>query len=105
VPPGSESEELLILAERTGEPEETLGERIRAAVAERTSIQPHTVEILAPGTLPRTSSGKLRRQEALRRYLAGELAPPRKITVTGVVAEMARGAAALAWSRLRRKDA
>jgi hypothetical protein len=59
------------------------------------------VEILPPGTLPRTSSGKMRRQEALRRYLAGELAPPKQVTARSVAAEMARGAAALAWSRVR----
>ncbi len=35
---------------------------------------------LEPGTLPRTSSGKLRRRETLRLYLAGELAPPAKVT-------------------------
>jgi fatty-acyl-CoA synthase len=101
VPEASESEELLILAEHADARDEALPERIRAAVAERTSIRPHTVVILEPGTLPRTSSGKLRRQEALRRYLAGELAPPKKVTATSVAAELARGAAALAWSRLR----
>jgi fatty-acyl-CoA synthase len=101
LPEASESEELLILAEHAGARDEALPERIRAAVAERTSIRPHTVVILEPGTLPRTSSGKLRRQEALRRYLAGELAPPKKVTATSVAAELARGAAALAWSRLR----
>ena len=101
VPEASGSEELLVLAERAGAPDETLPERIRMAIGERTGIRPHTVEILQPGTLPRTSSGKLRRQEALRRYLAGELAPPKKISARGMVAEMARGAAALAWSRVR----
>jgi acyl-CoA synthetase (AMP-forming)/AMP-acid ligase II len=102
VPEPSGSEELLILAERAGGPaDETLPERVRAAIVERTGIRPHTVEILQPGTLPRTSSGKLRRQEALRRYLAGELTPPKKVTARSVAAEMARGAAALAWSRVR----
>jgi fatty-acyl-CoA synthase len=101
VPEPSGSEELLILAESAGPPDETLPDRIRTAISERTGIRPHTVTILQPGTLPRTSSGKLRRREALRRYLAGELAPPKKVTARGMVAEMARGAAALAWSRVR----
>ncbi|HZA13345.1 MAG TPA: fatty acyl-AMP ligase [Myxococcaceae bacterium] len=102
VPESSQSEELLILAERAGAPDATLPERIRTAIAERTSIRPHTVEILEPGTLPRTSSGKLRRQEALRRYLAGELARPKRTTASGVALELVRGAAALAWFGLRR---
>ena len=104
VPEPSGSEELLVLAERAdaaGAVDPTLPDRIRAAIGERMGIRPHTVEILAPGTLPRTSSGKMRRQEALRRYLAGELAPPKRVTARSVAAEMARGAAALAWSRVR----
>jgi fatty-acyl-CoA synthase len=101
VPEPSGSEELLILAERAGAPDETLPERVRAAIGERTGVRPHTVEILEPGTLPRTSSGKLRRQEALRRYLAGELAPPKKVTAASMVAQMGRGLAALALSRVR----
>jgi fatty-acyl-CoA synthase len=36
-------------------------------------VSPARIEVVAPGTLPVTSSGKLRRQEALRRFLAGEL--------------------------------
>jgi fatty-acyl-CoA synthase len=43
------------------------GARGADAVVERTGVRAHTVvELLAPGTLPRTSSGKLRRAEALR---------------------------------------
>jgi hypothetical protein len=42
-------------------------------VLERTGLDPDEVVVLAPGSLPRTSSGKLRRQEALRRHLEGEL--------------------------------
>jgi acyl-CoA synthetase (AMP-forming)/AMP-acid ligase II len=102
VPESSSGEELLILAERSGPADATLAERIRTAIAERTSIRPHTVEILEPGTLPRTSSGKLRRQEALRRYLAAELAPPAPVSATRLAAQLVRGAAALAWSGLRR---
>jgi hypothetical protein len=38
-------------------------------------VLPGRVAVVPPGTLPLTSSGKLRRGEALRRFLAGELAP------------------------------
>jgi acyl-CoA synthetase (AMP-forming)/AMP-acid ligase II len=50
-----------------------LGEAARSAVLERTGLAADEVIVLAPGSLPRTSSGKLRRQEALRRHLRGEL--------------------------------
>lgn len=96
-PEGGQDEALLILAERAGAgAEEAVEERIRAAVVEATGVRPHTVRLLEPGTLPRTSSGKLRRTEALRRYLAGELAPPKKVGMVGMAVEMAKSALAMA---------
>jgi acyl-CoA synthetase (AMP-forming)/AMP-acid ligase II len=81
IPPGAGGEALLILAERArgGDPERdaALTEEIRAAVIERTAVRPHEIHVLPPGTLPRTSSGKPRRAEALRRFLAGEVVPLR----------------------------
>jgi acyl-CoA synthetase (AMP-forming)/AMP-acid ligase II len=127
VPEGG-SEELLVLAEvtestsgpstgsgRTGGPSTGSGraggpstgsgragdleERIRAAVLQRTGIRPHTVKLLSPGTLPRTSSGKLRRSEALRRFLADELSAPLRPTPLRLAMEMAKSAVALARTR------
>nr|AYM54023.1 AMP-binding protein [Pyxidicoccus fallax] len=96
-PEGGQDEALLILAERAGDgADEEVEERIRAAVVEATGVRPHTVRLLAPGTLPRTSSGKLRRAEALRRYLAGELSPPKKVGMVGMAVEMAKSALAMA---------
>ena len=100
VPPGEESESLLLLAECTAEPSAALLDAVVGAVLERTGIKPHTVELLAPGTLPRTSSGKLRRGESLRRFLAGELSPPKPVTTVRVAAEMAKSALAYAKARL-----
>ncbi|WIG93280.1 fatty acyl-AMP ligase [Myxococcus sp. SDU36] len=95
-PEGAEDEALLILAERAGQDaDDVVEERIRAAVVETTGVRPHTVRLLVPGTLPRTSSGKLRRAEALRRYLAEELAPPKKVGAVGLAVEMARSALAM----------
>ena len=54
-----------------------LPEECRAATLRGTGLALDTIVVLAPGTLPRTSSGKLRRGETLRLYLAGTLAPPR----------------------------
>jgi acyl-CoA synthetase (AMP-forming)/AMP-acid ligase II len=99
-PEGSEDEALLLLAERNGPEAQdaAVEERARAAVLEATGIRPHTVTMLEPGTLPRTSSGKLRRSEALRRYLSGELKPPRKVGPVGLAVEMARSAMAFVRS-------
>lgn len=47
------------------------------AIIGATGIRPDQVVVVQPGAIPRTSSGKLRRQEALRRHLQGCLAPPR----------------------------
>lgn len=73
IPEGSDSEELLILAERTdnlegGDPVR----EIRRAILEATGVRAHTVLMLPRDTLRRTSSGKIRRREALQRFLAGE---------------------------------
>ncbi len=102
-PEGGAGEALLLLAERAREgreADEQLETSIRRAVLERTGIAPHTVRILAPGTLPRTSSGKLRRGEALRRYQAGALAPPSGGLVRLAVAA-ARSQLAFARARTR----
>jgi acyl-CoA synthetase (AMP-forming)/AMP-acid ligase II len=57
--------------EATGEEREALPVACREAVLGATGLAVDRVVTLAPGTLPRTSSGKLRRGEALRRYLGG----------------------------------
>jgi len=109
VPDGSDQEELLLLVERAraaGPPAveaPRLAEMVRRAVLERTGVRAWKVELLAPGTLPRTSSGKMRRGEALRRFLAGTLLPPRRVTGLGLVRELARSA--LAQARAGRRPA
>jgi hypothetical protein len=57
------------------------------------------VEVVTPGTLPRTSSGKLRRQEALRRYLCDELRPPVRVTPLRLAGAVARSSLELAKMR------
>ena len=101
--PDGRGEELLILVERSRESalgEAAIAAAVRQAVTERTGVSPHTVAVLAPGSLPRTSSGKMRRAEALRRWRAGALLPPRPVTALGVAREMARSA--LGYARARR---
>jgi acyl-CoA synthetase (AMP-forming)/AMP-acid ligase II len=102
VPPEGDGEELLVLAERVRgarEPGPALETEIRAAVLSHTGVKAHTVRLLEPGTLPRTSSGKMRRAEALRRFLDGTLLPPRKVNVLSLAREVARSGIASARSR------
>jgi acyl-CoA synthetase (AMP-forming)/AMP-acid ligase II len=98
-PPGSEEEALLLLVEQGKERTPHLADAVREAVMARTAICPHTVEILAPGTLPRTSSGKLRRQKALRQYLTGQLRPPREVNAFTLGWEAVRSSLAFARTR------
>jgi acyl-CoA synthetase (AMP-forming)/AMP-acid ligase II len=103
--PAAGGEGLVLLAERgrgAREDDGALAARAREAVLARTGIAPDAVRILAPGTLPRTSSGKLRRAEARRRLEAGALAPPRRVTAFGLALDAARGV--LAGARARRGD-
>jgi fatty-acyl-CoA synthase len=83
-------EELAMLVERDGEALPGLEELISVRVVERTGIKPQAVHLLAPGTLPRTSSGKLRRAEAARQLEAGELRAPDAVTLLHLAKEMAR---------------
>ncbi len=84
LPEGAPSEVLLLFVEHrreaTAEQVAGLPSACAEAVLAATGLQAGQVLALAPGTLPRTSSGKLRRQEALRLHLAGELAPPERVT-------------------------
>jgi acyl-CoA synthetase (AMP-forming)/AMP-acid ligase II len=85
--PTPEGEVLALLVEADGAADP---EQIRSRVTERTGIRPHQIHLLAPGTLPRTSSGKLRRREALRQLQSGELRPPDPVTVLHIAREAAR---------------
>jgi fatty-acyl-CoA synthase len=93
--PTAEGEQLALLVETDGAAD---AEQIRARVTEQTGIRPYEVHLLAPGTLPRTSSGKLRRTEALRQLQSGELKPPDRVTLLHVATETARSLLArLQW--------
>jgi fatty-acyl-CoA synthase len=62
------------LATYTGR--KTLVSAVNTTVAEHTGLAPAEIVTLRPGVLPKTTSGKLRRAETRRRYLAGELTEP-----------------------------
>ncbi len=106
LPEGASGERLLLLVEaRRGVARDRFSSIAAACgAAARTSsgLDPDVVEVLPPGTLPRTSSGKLRRAEALRRWLAGELGPPEPVDRLRLGAAMIRSSLAFArlhWNR------
>ena len=76
LPEGGDQEELWLFAEEgfgsRPSPKEVAREGRRQILAE-TGLLAAEVRLLRPRTLPRTSSGKLRRRRTLEAYLAGEL--------------------------------
>jgi fatty-acyl-CoA synthase len=100
------TERLLLLVESrdaaSSDQQATLVAACRDRVAAATGLMADHIEILAPGTLPRTSSGKIRRQEARRRWQADALIAPSPVTPWRVGRELARSAVALPRKRRRR---
>jgi acyl-CoA synthetase (AMP-forming)/AMP-acid ligase II len=108
LPDGADGEVLLLLAEieRRGRASGAgdISDACRTAVRTATGLELDHVELLEPGTLPRTSSGKLRRQESLRLYLAGELLPPEKVRPWRLAGAAVRGALDVARLNRDRHD-
>ncbi len=103
LPEEAEGERLALFVETsrhaTSAQIDALPDLCRQAVLGATGLDVDEVVILEPGTLPRTSSGKLRRQESLRLWLAGELSPPEPVTPLRLAGAMARSG--LAYARMR----
>ncbi|WP_179475251.1 AMP-binding protein [Mycolicibacterium vinylchloridicum] len=74
-PVDADDEALAMLVETTADAPDSLAVDVATRVLQRTGIAVGHVELVAPGTLPRTSSGKLRRLEARTQWLAGTLTP------------------------------
>jgi len=77
------------------EKEKKIAQKAASKVTRTTQLVPDSVIILDPGALPRTSSGKIKRREALRQYLSGTLAPPKDVGIFMMTAEMIRAKRAL----------
>lgn len=74
-----------------------LEEAVRRRALERSGLRAQRVVVLDPGTLPRTSSGKIRRAETLRLFERGELVPPAPVNAPRLAVEMLRS-----WRATRR---
>ncbi len=94
-------EQLLMLVEKSNEAANDVEQSVSAAVNARTGIKPHTVVMLEPGTLPRTSSGKLRRLESLKRYLSNTLEAPERVNALTMGRAIAKSVVGHAKAMLR----
>ncbi|HLI57693.1 MAG TPA: AMP-binding protein [Actinomycetota bacterium] len=100
--PGAGTERLVVLAEtkERGEAErQRIREAIVAASVDVVGVPPDDVVLAAPGTILKTSSGKVRRADCRRRYEEGKLGPARR-PVWRQVASLASTGAALRLRRL-----
>ncbi|MBS1840602.1 MAG: AMP-binding protein [Acidobacteria bacterium] len=74
---GATGTEKLIVVAESRETEAAAKSAIAAAVTEQVSqglgLPPDRVELIPPGSIPKTSSGKLRREETKQLYVAGTL--------------------------------
>ncbi len=89
-----EEEALFVFVERDQrrDPDRDL-ELVRAIggrIVESSGLKPSQVLVFEPGTLPRTSSGKIRRGETRRRFLDGTLCPPKPVSLLLLAGEMIR---------------
>jgi len=107
LPEDGDTEMFIVLVEARHEVEEStypeIAKALEREVRAATGLQPDRVDVLAPGTLPRTSSGKIRRREALRRWRGGMLKPPGPATPLSVGVAMIRSSMAAARARRRRE--
>ncbi|WP_433390191.1 AMP-binding protein [Micromonospora sp. KLBMP9576] len=70
--PSPDGERLVVAVETTDIRPEVVRRAVRAAVVDRIGVAPAEVRTVPPRQLPKTTSGKLRRAEARRRYQRGE---------------------------------
>ncbi len=107
LPEGATGERLVLFVEATHEASEpqlaALPSEVERVVLASTGLAVDEVMVLPAGTLPRTSSGKLRRGETLRRFLAGELRPPDPVSALRLAGAFARSTWAYARLKLGRE--
>jgi len=71
--PGAASEEIVVAAESRSQDVAALKGEIVARVSEEFQLAVSDVALVPPGTLPKTSSGKLQRRKTREQYLKGSL--------------------------------
>ncbi len=93
------AERILLFVEiRESHPKQA--EECHQAVLAATGVAVDEVLLIEAGTLPRTSSGKIRRGETLRRWRAGTLTPPDKVNLFTMAGALTRSALGFVRSKL-----
>ncbi|MEO8501586.1 MAG: AMP-binding protein, partial [Vicinamibacteria bacterium] len=104
--PRSGTEQLIVVAEtkaRSVEERDAIERRVIEVVSNAVGAPPDVVRLVGPGSVPKTSSGKIRRHDTKLLYLSGALGHERgdtllaRVKMAGLVG---RGAAATAFARL-----
>ncbi|MFY9583305.1 MAG: AMP-binding protein [Candidatus Acidiferrales bacterium] len=96
------TERLVVVAEVREKDRERIARAITDEVTSALGLPPDVVELLPPQSIPKTSSGKLRREETRRLYLAGKLAAPAAPTWLQVAKLAAISGAQVARRQVRR---
>lgn len=99
------TERLIVVAEsqeRSAAARECIAREIVDQVATAIGLPPDSVEILPPRTIPKTSSGKLRRDQTRRLYLAGKLGKVPPAAWRQAVSLLAASSVRSLWSFPRR---
>lgn len=108
LPEGAPAESLEVFVESaqkaSANSRQSLPRRAAEAVLAATGLRLDAIRVLEPGTLPRTSSGKLRRRQTLELHRRGELLPPRRVTPFYLAGAMARSKLASVRSRRGQTD-
>ncbi len=104
--PGPSSEELVVVLETKVDDESgraAIVDAVQKAVRAEIGVPAADVVLLAPGALPKTSSGKLQRRKTRQQYLAGELGGDgvRTVGSSGSTLTVARHLAKGLWSRTK----
>ena len=98
----SGTERFVVVAEiRTPGDEKRISAEISAVVQEVMGLPPDVVELVPPQSIPKTSSGKLRRSETKRRYLEGNLGKKLRPPWMQIAKLAIRGALPRGWIALR----
>jgi fatty-acyl-CoA synthase len=100
--PGDIGEELVVVLETKAEDKEPLIEEVKRAVQRELSLSTREVVCVKPGTLPKTSSGKLQRRKTRDQYLKGELGGDvRSFGANGDRVTLAKHVASSLWTRAK----
>lgn len=71
---------VVVLEPTDASPADDLAERVRGRILEAAGVLVDEVVVVPSGTIPKTTSGKLQRVRVRRRYEAGTLLRPRRVT-------------------------